>query len=223
MAEPLPSNPELSQMANRIVELHREVDELLRATRYKMAARRRDEREALEKKLAGCGSSTLLHNIELVKFPERAATVLTEMLESKSADVDERLLERLADAPLPVRWILQTVSQPPVGTLRRRLSVDSLLSPHFQAKFPVLSPESFRDARDIHAWVDTLAHETALAKVPVIWVCTDLPWLAPTSVFERWRELFQHRDFEFVACVHDLETPLVRQIARFNSVTVIEV
>lgn len=207
------------ELAQRITELRAQMDLNVRAGLYETAARLRDERYALEQKLQSCGNPTLLRNIEIAN--SHSWSVIAKRLEPQETTVDQPLLRRLEDARLPVRWIIEKLSEAPVGTLRRRLNVESLESPYFRALFPVISPATIPASADMQVWIDVLINETSNAKTPIIWICTDLNWLAPTGVFERWREIFQRPDFEFVACVEDLGSPRTKQVIGFSNVTIV--
>lgn len=210
-------DPDPLSIAQRILELHAAVYRNVDAGQYEVAARLRDERESLERQLETCGNPRLLRNIDAAKS-WRTATV-AKRLEPRGYAVDEPLVHKLSSAALPVRWAICNICEAPVGSLRRRLGVESIDSAHFMGRFPVISPE--RLGKNPHERIEVLAKETVRSKTAVVWICTDIDWLGTSGILEKWYPLFQHEAFEFVACMDRLDGPWKRQIAGLPGVTVV--
>ncbi len=209
-------------LARRILELNASVDREVHAAKYENAARLRDEREALERKLKETGNETLIRNIEIAVHRRLRIGPATEMLEPKEFPSDQTLLRTLASAPLPVRWVINGFQRELPGTLRQRLKAESLESKYYQARLPVISSTTLARATYFDEWLQGLADERGRNGVATIWICTDLFWLNTAGALALLLALLRNASFEFVACAGPDDAVIARRILRLPGVSEIQ-
>jgi hypothetical protein len=183
----------------------------------------RDEREALQNELKRSGNHTLIRNVDLVIRGDPQFAPLTDRLEPKDPVVDETVLQVVASAPVPIRWIIRNFDKPLIGALRKRLDTESLESAYYRAKFPVVSSSTLSPPTHIHEWIHDLTNERARSRVAIVWVCADFGWLGTLRVLDKLLSQFQDASFEFVACVKSGDTAVARSIVELPRVVEIQV
>ena len=219
MSEQQISNVLALELAQRIIELDAAKDREVAARRYEVAAAVRDQREALEQALAKAGYATLLRNVQVALKGSFSRSPLIDRLEFGDTSIDERLVQRLTDAPLPVRWVIRNVDAASIGALKRRLDEASMLSPYYGARFPIFESAALNAAAHPAEWIRAATGETTRSKVKVIWILDKFWEIKKNDVSEKLLSQLREPSAEFAAFVGDADAAVLHEFTNAFTIT----
>lgn len=182
MASSAAPNFDPMALARQIIDLDAELHAEVMAARYERAAALRDQLEALKRQIENLGDPIVVQNTKnLISTawlpPGLTRGPLLSLLEQVESKLNPELLQLMSTAPLPPRWILHAAEGSCRATVGRRLNLDSLDSPYFQALLPVFNSATLGKATYPMEWFTAAVRETARATWRVIWIVQEPAFL----------------------------------------------
>lgn len=136
---------EALEITQRISTLQREKEDAVARSDFALAAHLRESEIECRSTLKDfnfpdyvfANLQRLAESSRLSRFP------VLDMLETEPGAPDPKVLQQWpASVESPISFAFEQIPESPSGTLRKALNVDDVFSLHFQAKLPVLCPET---------------------------------------------------------------------------------